>query len=142
MPRVWTIDPDAGRLLPRAAYVAAVVAFLFVQELGLRLRREEHRAWWAGSGRDLLNVAGLVAVAGALRLCGFTWAAALLVGGSLTLAMFGASVLVATQIETAHPRAWSFAVGAVFALPVLFWPAQVLAVFATLATALFGDAGR
>lgn len=139
---MWTIDPDAGRLLPRAAYVAAVVAFLFVQELGLRLRREEHRAWWAGAGRDLLNVAGLVAVAGALRLCGFAWPAALLVGGSLTLAMFGASVLVATQLDTAHPRAWSFAVGAAFALPVLLWPAEVLAAFAAVAGALFGAPAR
>ncbi|HEX9052455.1 MAG TPA: hypothetical protein VF841_18155 [Anaeromyxobacter sp.] len=137
---MWTIDPEAGRLLPRAAFVAAVVAFLLLQELGLRLRRDEHRAWWAGSGRDLLNVAGLVAVAGTLRLCGLEWAAALLVGGSLTLAMFGASVLVATQVETAHPRAWSFAVGAAFALPVLLWPAVVLRAFGAVATALFGNA--
>ena len=129
-----------GRLLARGAFVAAVVAFLLAQELGLKLRREEHRAWWAGSGRDLLNAAGLVAVAGALRLCGFAWAAALLVGGSLTLAMFGASVLVATQLDTLHPRAWSFAVGAAFALPVLLWPAEVLAVFGVIAAALFGAA--
>jgi hypothetical protein len=139
---VWTIEPGRARLLAQAAYVAAVVAFLLAQELGLRLRREEDRAWWAGSGRDLLNAAGLVAVAGALRLCGFAWPAALLVGGSLTLAMFGASVLVATQLDTAHPRAWSFAVGAAFALPVLLWPAKVLGVFAAVAFALFGGAAR
>jgi hypothetical protein len=141
---VWTIEPvgEAGRLLARAALAAAVVAFLLAQELGLRLRREEHRASWAGSGRDLLNLAGLVAIAGALRLCGLAWPAAVLVGGSLTLAMFGASVLVATQLETAHPRAWSFAVGAAFAVPVLLWPAQVLAAFAAVAVALFGDAAR
>ena len=142
-PRVWTIEPGgAGRLLARAAFVAAVGAFLLAQELGLRLRREEHRAWWAGSGRDLLNAAGLVAVAGALRLCGLSWPAALLVGGSLTLAMFGASVLVATQLETPHPRAWSFAVGAAIALPALIWPAEVLGVFAAVAFALFGDSAR
>ncbi len=139
---MWTIEPEGGRLLARAAYVAAVVAFLLAQEPGLRLRREEHRAWWAGSGRDLLNAAGLLAVAGALRLCGFSWPAALLVGGSLTLAMFGASVLVAIRIETAHPRAWSFAVGATLALPVLIWPAEVLGVFAAVAVVLFGDAAR
>jgi predicted ATP-grasp superfamily ATP-dependent carboligase len=139
---VWTIEPGGGRLVARAAFGAAVVAFLLVQELGLRLRREERRAWWAGSGRDLLNAAGLLAVAGALRLSGFSWPAALLVGGSLTLAMFGASVLVATQIDTPHPRAWSFAVGAAFALPVLIWPAEVLALFGAVAAALFGDAAR
>lgn len=139
---MWTIEPGGGRLLARAAFIAAVVAFLLAQELGLKLRREEHRAWWAGSGRDLLNAAGLVAVAGALRLGGFAWPAALLVGGSLTLAMFGASVLVATQLDTLHPRAWSFAVGAAFAVPVLLWPGQVLAVFAAIAAALFGDGAR
>jgi hypothetical protein len=141
---VWTIEPagGAGRLLARAALAAAVVAFLLAQELGLRLRREEHRAWWAGSGRDLLNLSGLVAIAGALRLVGLAWPAAVLVGGSLTLAMFGASVLVATQLGTAHPRAWSFAVGAAFAVPVLLWPAEVLAAFAAAAVALFGDAAR
>ncbi len=138
---MWTIEQEGGRLLARAAYVAAVVAFLLAQELGLRLRRDEHRAWWAGSGRDLLNVGGLVAIGGSLRLCGFAWPAALLVGGSLTLAMFGASVLVATQLETARPRTWSFVVGAAFALPVLFWPAEVLRGFAAAAAALFGDAG-
>src|SRR5512138_1555519 len=139
---MWTVAAPAGvaGLLADALYLAAVAAFLVLQRVGLRLRRAEHRAWWAGSGRDLLNVAGLVAVAGALRLCGFTWPAALLVGGSLTLAMFGASVLVATQLETAHPRAWSFAVGAAFALPVLLWPAAVLRVFGAVAAALFGDA--
>lgn len=131
----------AGRLLGTAALAAAVAAFLLAQELGLRLRRLEQREWWAASERDLLNAAGLVAVAGALRLGGFAWPAALLVGGSLTLAMFGASVLVATQLETRHPRAWSFAVGAAFAVPVLIWPARVLAVFAAVAGALFGDAG-
>jgi hypothetical protein len=141
---VWTIEAGvgAGRILAWAAYAAAVVAFLLAQQIGLWLRREEHRAWWAGSGRDLLNVAGLLAIAGALRWCGFSTPAALLVGGSLTLAMFGAAVLVATQIDTAHPRAWSFAAGAAFALPVLLWPAGVLAVFASIAVALFGDAAR
>jgi hypothetical protein len=138
---VWTIEPGHG-LLARAAYAAAAVAFLFAQELGLRLRREEHRAWWAGAGRDLLNAAGLLVVAGALRLGGFSWPAALLVGGSVTLAMFGASVLVATQLATAHPRAWSFAVGAALALPVLLWPAEVLRAFAAVAIALFGDGAR
>jgi len=141
---VWTIEAGvgAGRILAWTAYAAAVVAFLLAQQLGLWLRREEHRAWWAGSGRDLLNVAGLLAIAGALRWCGFSTPAALLVGGSLTLAMVGASVLVATQIDTAHPRAWAFAAGAAFALPVLLWPAGVLAAFASIAVALFGEAAR
>ncbi len=136
---MWSIEPREGaaRALAVVAYVGAVAGFLFVQELGLKLRREEAKAWWAGSGRDLLNVAGLLAIAGALRLGGFSWAAALLVGGTLTLVMFGASVLVAVQTRTAHPRAWAFAAGSLLALPVLLFPAAVLEAFATIARALF-----
>jgi hypothetical protein len=136
---VWSIEPREGadRIVAGGAFAGAVAAFLFVQELGLRLRRAEARAWWAGTGRDLLNAAGLLAIAGALRLGGFSGAAALLVGGTLTLLMFGASVLVATQTRTAHPRAWAFAAGAALALPVLLFPAPILAAFAALARALF-----
>jgi hypothetical protein len=136
---VWTFEPRQGadRLLAAALYLGAVVAFLFVQELGLRLRREERRAWWAGSGRDLLNVAGLFAIAGALRLLGLSAGAALLVGGTLTLLMFGASVLVATQLDTRHPRAWAFAAGLALALPVLLFPGEVVAAVARVAGALF-----
>lgn len=136
---MWTMEPrdGAARLLAGGAYAAAVVAFLLVQGLGLRLRRAEHRAWWAGSGRDLLNAAGLLAITGALRLYGLSWPAGLLVGGSLTLLLFGASVLFATQLRTAHPRAWSFVAGAALALPVLLFPREILAAFARVAGALF-----
>jgi hypothetical protein len=136
---VWTIEPRgaAVRALAVAAYVAAVVAFLLVQELGLRLRDEEQRAWWAGTGRDLLNAAGLVAVAGALRLFGLSWPAALLVGGSLTLAMFGASVLVATQMTVRRPRVWAFGIGAALAAAALVFAPEVVGAFAAAAGALF-----
>jgi hypothetical protein len=137
---MWTFEPREGvfGLVAAGLYLGAVVAFLFLQEAGLRLRREEVRAWWAGSGRDLINTAGLAALAGALRLVGFPWAAALFVGGSLTLLMFGASVFVATQIEAAHPRVWSFAAGLALALPPLVAPKPVLGAFARMATVLFG----
>ncbi len=125
-----------------AALGAAVVAFLLVQEIGLRLRREEARAWWAGTGRDLINAAGFLAIAGALHWTGFAWPAAVLVGGALTLAMFGASVFVATQLTTDHPRAWAFVAGASFALPVFLCPRQVLAAFSAIASALFGEMAR
>jgi hypothetical protein len=140
---MWTFEPREGAsgLAATVLYLAAVVAFLFLQEAGLRLRREEVRAWWAGSGRDLINTAGVVGLAAALRLLGFPWAGALFVGGTLTLLMFGASVLVATQLEVAHPRAWSFAAGLALALPPLVAPRPVLAAFARVAVALFA-AGR
>jgi hypothetical protein len=136
---VGSIEGRSGalHLAGVAAYLAAVVAFLLAQEVGLRLRDEEQRAWWAGTGRDLLNVAGLVAVAGALRLVGLSWPAALLVGGTVTLAMFGASVLFATQLDTRHPRAWSFVAGLLFALPVVLFAREVVGAVARVAEALF-----
>jgi hypothetical protein len=136
---MWTVVGPGGaaRAAAVAAYVAAVAGFLWVQEVGLRLLREERQAWWAGSGRDLLNLAGLVAIAGALRLLGFTGPAALLVGGTLTLLLFGASVFMATQTDTAHPRAWAVLAGAALALPVLLFPAQVAGAFGAAAEALF-----
>jgi hypothetical protein len=126
-----------GRLLAWAAYLGAVVAFLLVQEVGLRLRREERRAWWAGSGRDLLNLAGLLAIAGALRLAGLSAGAALLVGGTLTLLMFGASVLFAS---TRHPRRWAFVAGLALAVPVALFPGAVVGGYARVARALFPGA--
>ena len=140
---MWSIEERAGiaGVLAVAAYLAAVTTFLLAQEIGIRLRREEQRAWWAGSGRDLLNVAGLVAIASALRALGLSWPAALLVGGSLTLAMFGASVFIAIQLEWAHRRAWSFFAGLLCALPLVVWLDRVVAFFAAASAALFPSAG-
>jgi hypothetical protein len=139
---MWSVEPrgEGARLLAGAAYIAAVVAFLLLQEVGLRLRREEHRAWWAGTGRDLLNVAGLVTIASALRLVGVSWPAALLVGGTLTLLLFGATVFFATQTRATHLRGWSLAAGLALAVPVLLWTPQVVAAFAAAAGALFAPA--
>jgi hypothetical protein len=137
---MWTVAPRTGweGFAAGAAYLAAVTTFLMLQGVGLRLRREEHRAWWAGSGRDLLNVAGLVAITGALRLMGLSWPAALLVGGTQTLLLFGATVFLATQTETRHPRAWSLAAGAALSVPVLLLREEVVAAFGAVAGALFG----
>jgi hypothetical protein len=140
---VWSIEERVGIAGPLAvaAYFAAVVAFLLAQEVGIRLQREERRAWWAGSGRDLLNLAGLVAIASALRALGLTWPAALLVGGSLTLAMFGASVFIAVQLEWAHRRAWSFFAGLLCAIPLLVWLERVVGFLAAVSAALFPGLG-
>ncbi len=140
---MWTVAQRSGpeALAASALYLAAVAAFLSLQEIGLRLRRAEHRAWWAGSGRDLLNVAGLLAIGGALRLLGLSWPAALLVGGTQTLLLFGATVFLATQTSTRHPRIWALAAGLLLSFPLLFYRADVVAAFGRAAGALFRTAG-
>ncbi len=140
---MWSVAPRSGPegLAASVLYLAAVAALLSLQEIGLRLRRAEHRAWWAGSGRDLLNMAGLLAIGGALRLLGLSWPAALLVGGTQTLMLFGATVFVATQIRTRHPRIWGLAAGLVLSLPLLFYRAELVAALGKAAGVLFGSAG-
>jgi hypothetical protein len=140
---MWTVAAAEGLpgLAADALYLAAVAAFLLLQGLGLRLRRAEHRAWWAGSGRDLLNAAGLVAITVALRLLGFSWPAALLVGGTQTLLLFGATVFLATQTSTRHPRAWGLTAGLLLSVPLLVYRAEVASAFGRVALALFPQAG-
>jgi hypothetical protein len=141
---MWTVAARSGpeALATAGIYLAAVAAFLSLQGIGLRLRRAEHRAWWAGSGRDLLNMTGLVGIGGALRLMGLSWPAALLVGGTQTLLLFGTTVFVATQTGTRHPRAWALAAGLLLSLPLLLYRSEVVAAFGRVAAALFGVPGH
>ncbi|HZZ85584.1 MAG TPA: hypothetical protein VFE30_13680 [Anaeromyxobacteraceae bacterium] len=137
---MWTLaDRGAGvRGLAWAAYLAAVVLFVLFQEIGLRLRRDERRAWWAGTGRDLLNAAGFTALTLSLHLYGFSWPAALLASGTLTLGLFGTYVFMATQTGSAHPRGWALLAGLALAVPVLCWPAGVVSALGAVTGALFG----
>jgi len=132
---MWRLEPRAGssRPLVTVLYVAAVVLFFYFQEMGLALRRTEQRAWWAGTGRDVLNLAGVAFLAGALYLAGYPAPAAILVAGNLTLILFGAYVFMATQTRSPRPRTWATAVGLLAALSVLLWPAEVLSAAAALA---------
>ncbi len=125
------------RTVAAVAYVAAVALLVLLQEIGLRLRRQERRAWWASNGRDLLNALGFAAVAGALRGYGFPPAAAIAVGASVTLALFGTSIFMETQVETARPRAWALILGLLLAAPVLLFPGDVLDAFTRAARGLF-----
>ena len=136
---MWSFEERSA--LARAAatvfYLASVALLVLLQEIGLRLRREERRAWWAGNGRDFLNAVGFAGVTASLRAYGFPLAGALFAGATLTLALFGTSIFMETQARTARPRAWALAVGLVFAAPVLIFSEQVLNAFARVATALF-----
>ncbi len=141
--RMGDIEPRTALARAAAAglYLAAVVLLVLLQEVGLRLRREERRAWWAGNGRDLLNAVGFAAVTAALRAFGFPLPSALVAGASVTLALFGTSIFVETQVRVRHPRAWALAAGLVIATPVLLAPQAVLLAVARVAGALFPGSG-
>ncbi len=136
---LWTYAPrSAGaRTLAVVSYVAAVALLVLLQEVGLRLRREESRAWWAGNGRDLLNAVGFAAVAAALRAYGFPLPAAIVAAATLTLVLFGTSIFMETRAPVAHPRAWALAAGLLIAIPVLLVPATVVEALGRAAAALF-----
>jgi hypothetical protein len=136
---MWSLEARSvvARAAAVASYLAAVALLVLLQEIGLRLRREERRAWWAGNGRDLLNALGFAAVTGTLHAYGFPLAAALAVGASVTLALFGTSIFMETRARVARPRAWALAVGLVLATPVLLFPDAVLDAFSRAAATLF-----
>jgi hypothetical protein len=137
---MWTLEPrgDAEQALARLALLAAVAGAVRLEELGELLRREEHRAWWAGHGRDVINAAAVLAVAAALVLLGFPAPAAFVSGGLLTLGLTGVSALEARLPTRLHPRALALAAGMSLALPLLLWPAAVVGRLDALAAALFG----
>ncbi len=136
---MWSLEARSAlaRAVAGAFYLAAVALLVLVQELGLRLRREENRAWWAGNGRDLLNAVGVTAVTVSLRAYGFPIAAALVVSATLTLALIGTSIFMEMRARVARPRAWALTVGLALAAPVLLFPADVLDAFARAARTLF-----
>lgn len=136
---MWTLEPRSpqARVAAALACAAAVALLVLLQELGLRLRREEQRAWWAGNGRDLLNAVGFAAVAGALRAYGFPLPAAIVVGATTVLAAFGISVFAELRLPPARRRAVALLAALAVASPVLLFPAEVLRGLSRVAAVLF-----
>jgi hypothetical protein len=137
---MWTLQPrgDAEQTLARLALLAAVAGTVRLEELGEHLRREEHRAWWAGHGRDVINAAAVVALSAGLVLLGFPAPAAFVTGGLLTLTLTGVSALEARLEERLHPRALALGMGFGLALPLLLWPAALVEGLGQVAAVLFG----
>ncbi len=136
---MWTLEPRTGaeRLSAVVALVAAVAGAVRLEELGDRLRREEHRAWWVSNGRDVINALALLALGGALVLMGFPGPAALVTGGLLTLALTGICVLEGKLPERAHPRLAALAMAFALAAPVALWPAEIAGALGRVAEVLF-----
>jgi hypothetical protein len=139
---MWTLEPTTTlqRAGSVAGHLAAVALLVWFQEVGQRLRREEPRAWWAGSSRDLINAAGLSAIGAALRLGGWPGPAALLAAGLETLAVFAVTTAAAALLRE-RVRLAGLAGSAVVCLPALLRPAEVLAGLGALAARLFPAGG-
>jgi hypothetical protein len=137
---MWTLLPrgDTERALARLALLAAVAGAVRLEELGELLRREEHRAWWAGHGRDVINGAAVLTLSAGLKLLGFPAPAAFLGGGLMTLVLTGVSALETRLPPRVHPRALAIGLALALSLPLLLWPAAAVSGLDWLATALFG----
>lgn len=136
---MWSLEPRSGteRLAAALALVAAVATTVRLEEVGDRLRREEHRAWWASNGRDVINAGALLVIAAALTLLGFPAPAALVAGGLLTLALTGVAVVESRLPERARPRLVALGLGLALASPLLAFPAEVAAGLGQVAARLF-----
>jgi hypothetical protein len=136
---MWALEPrtEIEQLAATLALLAAVASSVRLEELGDRLRREEHRAWWASNGRDVINVVALAVIASALVLLGYPGPAALVVAGLLTMALTGVTVVEGKLPERAHPRLLALALGLGLALPLLVWPGSLIHELGHLAEALF-----
>ncbi len=136
---MWALESrsEVERLAAALALLAAVASAVRLEELGDRLRREEHRAWWASNGRDVINGLAVLAIAGSLVLMGFPGPAALVAGGVLTMALTGVCVIEGRLPERAHPRLVALALGFLLALPVLVFPSEVAGGLGALAARLF-----
>jgi hypothetical protein len=138
---MWTLEPrtELARAVGAGLFLAAVAVFVMFQEVGLALRREEQRAWWAGSGRDLLNLIGLAAVAGTLRIFGYPLAGAIFCAGTLTLLLFGTSLWFETR-GWKRGRIWALSFGWLAAIPLLIAAKPVVAALAAITQRLFPHA--
>jgi hypothetical protein len=138
---MWTLEPrtELARAFGAGLFLAAVALFVMFQEIGLALRREEQRAWWAGSGRDLLNAVGIAAVAGSLRVFGYPLAAAIFCGGTLTLLLFGTSLWFETR-GWRSGRVWALCAGWLAAIPLLVAADPLVSGLAAMAERLFPHA--
>jgi hypothetical protein len=136
---MWTLAPrnEPERALAALALLAAVGGAVRLEELGELLKREEHRAWWAGHGRDVINAGALLVIAAALVLGGFPPPAALLAGGLMTLGLTGVSAFEARLPARLHPRLVALSLALLLTLAPLGWPAQVVAALDALAGLLF-----
>jgi len=136
---MWALEPRSGteRLAAAVALLAAVAATVRLEEVGDRLRRQEHRAWWASNGRDVINALVLLAISAALVLQGFQGPAALVLGGVLTMTLTGVCVVEGRLPDRLRPRLVALALGGLLALPVLLFPAEVAAGLGALAARLF-----
>lgn len=84
---VFRSAPPGARLAGQLALVGSLALTVWLQQLELRLRREDAALWWASSGRDVINGMSLAAIVLSLWLNGFPGPSALIGGATLLLAI-------------------------------------------------------
>lgn len=134
--------PTYPAVLGDLVYVAALLLFVYLQKVALRLRQEEVHAWWASNGRDVVNGLAAVTLSGAIWLQGMAPWLAIFIGCSLTLAL---ALIHAGVVKLGARAPWKVVLVAAFLLgaPLVLAPEPVAeATAAALRAAFPVAAGR
>ncbi|HZJ56410.1 MAG TPA: hypothetical protein VFD38_19865 [Myxococcaceae bacterium] len=114
-------------------FLASVGVAGLLERVQYRLRADEGRAWWASSGRDILNAVALGAVSSGLWIYGFRGPLVVCVAGTLVLLLSMAQMRLESRPNSTW---WSVGVALALGLPVLLAPSAVARLFGRVVVAL------
>ncbi|AKU91385.1 hypothetical protein [Vulgatibacter incomptus] len=133
------IEPYRSPAFPPAfgalVFAAALVLFVALQPVAMRLRAEEHRTWWASNGRDVVNALAVVSISASVWLLGIALPLAIFLGCTLTLVL----ALFGTFLHERVAGSWRLvlAIAAVLGAPLVIVPGEVAMAAAWCFSALF-----
>ncbi len=116
---VFRSAPAGARLAGQLALVGSLALAVWLQQLELRLRREDAALWWASSGRDIINGVSLAAIALALWLNGLPGPSALIGGAALLLAITLFERILLRSRDLKHPVGLALLFAVAIAAPFL-----------------------
>jgi hypothetical protein len=122
---VFRGSPGGTRLAGQLALVGSLALTVWLQQLELRLRREEAALWWASNGRDFINGFSLAAILLSLWLNGLPGPSALLGGSTLLLAIILFERVLLRQPGLEHPVLYALLFALALATPFLVDAASV-----------------
>ena len=122
---VFRISPGGSRLAGQLALVGSLALTVWLQQLELRLRREESALWWASNGRDFINGISLAAIILSLWLNGLPGPSALLGGSTLLLATILFERVLLRRPRFGHPVLFALFFALALAAPFLVDAAAV-----------------
>lgn len=129
------VPPSYPAWLGDVSYIAALALFVWLQQIGVRLREHEADTWWAGNGRDVVNALAVTTLSAAIWTQGISFPLALLFGGTLTLLLTVLHMALLGRVARTAPVIVAAAV--LVGAPLVFAPATVARAGAALLAGAF-----